>query len=162
MKNSLNRFSREQWWECHRSSVLQFSSLCIQTEVMRGQQIKLNHPALKTHPCNENRFFLVWENFTGKPLFLPCNNPVRDCSVFLIQIFVLFITANPFPVMTTGISLCSNSHREIPVMNTGSLQWDQGFPVIKTGFFLWEFTTQGKARSDPVLALNGIAVNEKN
>ena len=27
-------------------------------------------------------------------------------------------TANPFPVMTTGISLCSNSHREFPVMNT--------------------------------------------
>ena len=27
-------------------------------------------------------------------------------------------TANPFPVMITGISLCSNSHREFPVMNT--------------------------------------------
>ena len=26
---------------------------------------------------------------------------------------------NPFPVLTTGISLCSNSHREIPVMKTG-------------------------------------------
>ena len=32
------------------------------------------------------------------------------------------VTANPFPVMTTWISLCSNSHMEIPVMNTGSLQ----------------------------------------
>ena len=29
-------------------------------------------------------------------------------------------TAKQFPVITTGISLCSNSHREIPVMNTGS------------------------------------------
>ena len=27
-------------------------------------------------------------------------------------------TANPFPVMIAGISLCSNSHREFPVMNT--------------------------------------------
>ena len=67
-------------------------------------------------------------------------------------------TANPFPVMTTGISLCSNSHREFPVMNTGSLQWEQGFPVMKTGFSLWEFTTQGKPCSGPVLALYGIAV----
>ena len=40
-------------------------------------------------------------------------------------------TANPFPVMTTGISLCSNSHREIPVMNTESLQLEEGFPVKK-------------------------------
>ena len=47
-------------------------------------------------------------------------------------------TANPFPVMTTGISLCTNSHREFPVMNTGSLQWEQGFHVMKTGFSLWE------------------------
>ena len=31
-------------------------------------------------------------------------------------------TANPFPVMTAGISLCTNSHREFPAMNTGSLQ----------------------------------------
>ena len=31
-------------------------------------------------------------------------------------------TANPFPVMTTGISLRTLSHREFPVMNTGSLQ----------------------------------------
>ena len=52
--------------------------------------------------------------------------------------------------MTTGNSLCSNSHREIPVMNTGSLQWEQGFPVMKTGLSLWEFTTQGKPCSGPV------------
>ena len=32
-------------------------------------------------PCNENRFSLnVWENCTGKTLFSPCNDPVRDCS----------------------------------------------------------------------------------
>ena len=29
-------------------------------------------------------------------------------------------------------------YREIPVMKTGTLQWGQGFPVIKTGFSLWE------------------------
>ena len=46
--------------------------------------------------------------------------------------------------MTTGIFLCSNSHREIPVTNTGFLQWQQEFPVMKTGFPLWGFTTQGK------------------
>ena len=51
--------------------------------------------------------------------------------------------------MTTGTSLCSNSHREIPVINTGSLQWEQGFPVMKTGFSLWELVH----RENPVLAL---------
>ena len=40
--------------------------------------------------------------------------------------------------MTTGICLCSSSHREIPVMNTGSLQWEEGFPVMKAGFSPWE------------------------
>ena len=29
-----------------------------------------------------NRFFPVWENFTWKTLFSPCDDPVRDCSVF--------------------------------------------------------------------------------
>ena len=37
--------------------------------------------------------------------------------VYLHLIFEI-CTANPFPVMITGISLCSNSHREFPVMNT--------------------------------------------
>ena len=31
-------------------------------------------------PCNENRFFPVWEKYTGKSLFWPCTGPVRDCS----------------------------------------------------------------------------------
>ena len=51
--------------------------------------------------------------------------------------------------MTTGISLCTNSHREIPVMNTGSLQWEQGFPVIKQGFPCENLLH----RENPVLAL---------
>ena len=34
-------------------------------------------------PCNENRFFPVWKNYTGKTLFWPCTGPVRDCSVAL-------------------------------------------------------------------------------
>ena len=99
------------------------------------------------------------QGFPCKPLYFP----VRDCSAITRKIWdildkKLTYTANPFPVMTTGISLCSNSHREIPVMNTGSLQWEQGFPVMKTGFSLWEFTTQGKPCSGPVLVLYGIAV----
>ena len=32
-------------------------------------------------PCNDNRFFPVWEKYTGKSLFWPCTGPVRDCSV---------------------------------------------------------------------------------
>ena len=28
----------------------------------------------------------MWENFTGKTLFSPCNDPVRDCSVHLLLI----------------------------------------------------------------------------
>jgi hypothetical protein len=36
-------------------------------------------------PCNENGFFPVWKNYTGKTLFWPCTGPVQDCSVtFLI------------------------------------------------------------------------------
>ena len=31
-------------------------------------------------PCNENRFFPVRKNYTGKSLFWPCTGPVRDCS----------------------------------------------------------------------------------
>ena len=39
-------------------------------------------PVLITwEPCNENRFFPVWEKYTGKILFWPCTGPVRDCSV---------------------------------------------------------------------------------
>ena len=51
--------------------------------------------------------------------------------------------------MITGFSLCSFSHREIPVIKTGSLQCEQVSPVMKTGFSLGE---------NPVLALYGIAV----
>ena len=31
--------------------------------------------------ANVNRFFPVWEKYTGKTLFWPCTGPVRDCSV---------------------------------------------------------------------------------
>ena len=37
-------------------------------------------------------------------------------------------------------------------------QWEEGFPVIKTGFCPVRITTQGKPFSGPVLALYGIAV----
>jgi hypothetical protein len=32
-------------------------------------------------PCNENRFFPMWENFSEKTLFQSCNDPVRDYSL---------------------------------------------------------------------------------
>ena len=32
-------------------------------------------------PAGVNRFFPVWEKYTGKTLFWPCTGPVRDCSV---------------------------------------------------------------------------------
>ena len=35
-------------------------------------------------PCNENRFFPVGKKYTGKSLFWPCTDPVRDCSVVLV------------------------------------------------------------------------------
>ena len=31
-------------------------------------------------PATENRFFPVWKYYTGKSLFWPCTDPVRDCS----------------------------------------------------------------------------------
>jgi hypothetical protein len=34
-------------------------------------------------PCNENRFFPVGKKYTGKSLFWPCTDPVRDCSARL-------------------------------------------------------------------------------
>ena len=46
-------------------------------------------------------------------------------SLHKVYLKMQLYTANPFPLMTTGISLCSNSHREFPVMNTGSLKWEQ-------------------------------------
>ena len=32
-------------------------------------------------PCNENRIFPVGKKYTGKSLFWPCTDIVRDCSV---------------------------------------------------------------------------------
>ena len=34
-------------------------------------------------PATENRFFPVWKYYTGKSLFWPCTDPVRDCSASL-------------------------------------------------------------------------------
>ena len=39
-------------------------------------------PAMRTGVArNENRFFLMRIYYTGKTLFWPCTDPVRDCSV---------------------------------------------------------------------------------
>ena len=43
---------------------------------------------------------------------------IREDSQWILN---RMYTVNPFPVMKTGFSLCSFSHREIPVMKTGSL-----------------------------------------
>ena len=34
----------------------------------------------------------------------------------------------------------TGKYRENPVIKTGNLQWEQGFPVMKAGFSLWELT----------------------
>ena len=44
----------------------------------------------------------------------------------------------PIPVMKTGFSLWTFSHREKPVFITGIPAMRTGFPVMKTGFSLWE------------------------
>ena len=41
-------------------------------------------------PCNENRLFPVGKNYTGKSLFWPCTDPVRDCSEYVNVSFWLF------------------------------------------------------------------------
>ena len=61
------------------------------------------------------------------------------------------VHCKPIPVMKTGFSLCSFSHREKPVFITG-------IPANENSFSLCGNTTQGKPCSDPVLALYGIAV----
>ena len=37
-------------------------------------------------PANVNRFFPVWEKYTGKTLFWPCTGPVRDCSALHVKV----------------------------------------------------------------------------
>jgi hypothetical protein len=66
----------------------------------------------------------------------------------------LHLTALTKETYFTGSSMWSNSHREILVINTGSLQWEDGFPVMKIGFSLWELLR----RENPVLTLYRIAV----
>ena len=35
--------------------------------------------------CNENRFFPVWEKYTGKTMFWPCTGTVRNCSALMLH-----------------------------------------------------------------------------
>ena len=47
-------------------------------------------PAMRTAvPCNENWFFPVRINYTGKTLFWPCTDPVRDFSVYKTRFEIL-------------------------------------------------------------------------
>mgnify|MGYP006903695222 CR=1 FL=1 len=36
-------------------------------------------------PANVNRFFPVWEKYTGKSLFWPCTGSVRDCIAVILR-----------------------------------------------------------------------------
>ena len=80
----------------------------------------------KTQQCTWCMYFL----FLLLQAINNSSNIMKTTGTYLY----LHCTANPFPVMKTGFSLCSFSHREIPVMKTGSLQWEQGSTVMKTGF----------------------------
>ena len=69
-----------------------------------------------------------------------------------------YSTANPFPVIKTGVFPVKFSHREIPVMKTGVPAMRTGVPCNENRFFpVWK-TSQGKPCSGPVLALYRIAV----
>ena len=50
-------------------------------------------------PCNENRFLPVGKKYTGKSLFWPCTDPVRDCSV----VFFLSPKGNSQRKITTAL-----------------------------------------------------------
>ena len=50
----------------------------------------------------------------------------------------LYVHCKPIPVMKTGFSLWTFSHREKPVFITGIPAMRTGFPVMKTGFSQWE------------------------
>ena len=55
-------------------------------------------PTMRTGvPCNENKFFPVRIYYTGKTLFWPCIDPVRDFSVGSITLInVLKLLLGPF------------------------------------------------------------------
>ena len=68
--------------------------------------------------------------------YMTVTNETMTFMVKILAFHTLCYTANPFPVMNTGFSLCSFSHREISVM--------------KTGFSLCGKTTQEKPCTGPV------------
>ena len=63
-----------------------------------------------------------------------CNNFSRKC---VNKVKLLTAVAKLASQGSTGV------YREIPVMNAGTLQWDQGFPVMKTGFLPVGIDLQG-------------------
>ena len=64
---------------------------------------------------------------------------------------LITLQTHPGPVMKTGFSPCTFSHREKPPVYSGN-------PVMKTGFSLCWKSTQGKPCSGPVLACSVIFV----
>ena len=56
-------------------------------------------------PCNENRFFPVWKNFTGKTLFSPCNDPVLK-GLQCVQLFQPQMGSNIQRMGCEGVCVC--------------------------------------------------------
>ena len=64
-------------------------------------------------------------------------NVRNDTCALLMDICRLFPHCNPLQGST-------GKYRENPVIKTGNLQREQGSPVMKAGFSLWELTYRVK------------------
>ena len=64
------------------------------------------------------------------------NGPrVSFCENRVHFLNLLCFTSSSFFVTLQSLT---GKYREIPVMKTGTLQWEKGSPLMKTGFSLWE------------------------
>ena len=76
-------------------------------------------------PCNENRFFSVWKNFAGKTLFSRCNDPVRDCSVSMICLTLLYFH---YEMHIASDNQCADGQAQPYCKNWFDKQRKQEFP----------------------------------